>query len=211
MKNFHREYDLTLAIVALHFLWHHDYESDEEQSLCLSGFVWKPQERFLFSIAKHHPKQVNCFFGPQRRFPEKLGAACQNIYAVNNRSQVAYLGTVFSPKAIIKDRQRMKQEDQKFLKRFALDKIVRDKCFCIIPSGTDVINESTLIKAVKKLFKSFETSPIPEIAQLAKADIALFSSEKGEKIEREIKQLAQLPKPPLLEDYTEFFQEFAHD
>lgn len=211
MKNFLKEYDLTLAAVALHFLWYQAYESNEEESLLLSRFVWKPQEKFFLEMAKGKPVQINCLFGEERHFPEKTeGAICKSVYAVNRRSQIAYLGTVFNRRAISEDRLRMRPEDQKFLKAFAwAKKIVRDTCFCVIPSGTDAIDESVIVKAVKKFFKSFDKSATPEITNLAQADIALFSPEKGVKIEQEIKRLAKLSKLPSLKNHKEFFDEFA--
>ena len=185
-------YDLSFAVLVLKEMLYTKVES-EDYNERLKEYVWNPTRAFFKNLAESSPRQIICFFGKQFRFPNKNGCRCRNVFIVNQRIEVAYLGTIFNKKAFDADRESMSPDDRKMLEKHPL-KVSRDATYYVIPTDTDDIDELVVIKSVQKYFSSYKKNSFA-IASLADVTINLLSEAKGalldEKIRKKAKQLAK--------------------
>ena len=201
MQHLFNGYDLTLAVTAKRILLYETHSNEERAAL-----IWKPTQEFFQSLAKQGPKQTIYFFGKQFQFPKKQNCICQNVYAANQANQVAYLGTLFNKYAIYHDRARMKGRSSNALKKIGMEKIVRDRFFCIVPANTKDIDEKSIITAIKKYLKCFSDATL--IPLLAESTICLLSAEKGELLNKQIiMEAKRVAKPASKEEKIEKFKE----
>lgn len=178
MRFRHQGYDLTLAVVARRHLQFSVVTHEQRHRR-----VWQPTDRFLNQLSRARPATVTCFASQPYHFPEDSLGTCVNVYAVNVKRQVAYLGTVFSRQAEADDRAafvarlRDCDPDQADLFDRGNTTIIRELCYCRIPSPALRLTTPTLTTAVQWYF---ETLAPP----LAAAKIRWLSKNVGAELDR---------------------------
>lgn len=190
-------YDVGFAVSVLKELLYTEVKS-EDYNERLKESVWDKTLAFLQDFASSSPRQMTCFFGKQFRFPNHNGCKCRNIFIVNQQGGAAYLGTVFNLKAVATLEKLVTSQDWELLEKNP-GKIIRGVAYQVIPSDSDEIDETIVIKSVGKYMASYQSAPNePAIAALVKlvasGNIGLLSAEKGamfdERIRKKAKKLA---------------------
>lgn len=184
MKFIFDGYDLTLAVVFRRTLLFEYFDHDNQER---AELVWQPTQSFFENMARESPKQITCFFGRQFHWPKKKGCSTRYLYATNQQSEVACLGTVFNPAAVrhYQADPRLTEYQLKAFKRRDKTKFSRGQlAHCIIPVEREEIDELALVQAAKKYFQSFAKKTL--IPSLANTLICLLSAEKGARLEEEI-------------------------
>lgn len=178
MRFTHQGYDLTLAVVARRHLQFSVATPEQRHRR-----VWQPTDRFLNQMSRARPRQVTCVASQPYHFPEDSPGTCVNVYAVNGKRQVAYLGTVFSQQAEADDRAafvaRLRDCDPDQAELFDRGKttIIREACFCRIPSPAARLTTSALTKAVQWYFQTLAP-------RLADTNIRWLPKEVGAELDR---------------------------
>lgn len=178
MKCTHKGYDLTLAVVARRHLQFSVATHQKRRER-----VWNPTDRFLERMSRARPQQVTCFASQPYHFPNDSPGTCVNVYAVNQKLQAAYLGTVFSRQAEEDDRAafvaRLRDVDPDQAEVFSrgVNTIIREVCFCRIPSPALRLTVAALTKAVQWYFEILAP-------RLTAANIRWLPKEVGAELDR---------------------------
>jgi len=127
--------------------------------------VWKPIKGFLQQLTRAPPVTITCFFGDTYQlFVPSSNNCCANVYAINKKKEICYLGTAFNRLAFqwYRDHEANLQRQRPVAQRLKLPNygpltIVHNRLFCIIPTGSEDVNEKTVEQAVHRYFSALET------------------------------------------------------